>query len=63
MGYIRDDTWAWTIGAPLYISVTPGNATATAVSGNADIKRIIGHAMSADVIYFNPSQAYTELVV
>jgi hypothetical protein len=60
-GYFRDDTWAWTIGAEEYISVTPGNPTATVPTGDADIKRIVGHAQSADILYFNPSQAYTEI--
>ena len=61
-GYIRDDTWAWaTVGEELYISVTPGNPTETAPSGDADIKRIIGHAQSADIIDFNPSPAYVEI--
>jgi hypothetical protein len=61
-GYIRDDTWNWAaIGEEVYISVTPGNPTETAPVGDADIKRILGHAQSADILYFNPSQAYTEI--
>lgn len=61
-GYIRDDTWNWAaVGEELYISVTPGNPTETAPTGDGDIQRIMGHAQSADIIYFNPSQAYVEV--
>ena len=60
-GYIRDDTWAWTVGAEVYISVTPGNPTETVVSGDGDIKRIVGYAQSADILFFDPNQSYVEI--
>ncbi len=63
-GYIRDDTWAWaTDGAPLYISNTPGNPTATAPAGNLDVVRIIGYCNGADGVDFCPSTEYTVLTV
>jgi len=62
--YVRDDTWNWaTIGAELYISVTPGNPTTTAPSGDADVRRIIGHVITADIIEFKVSESYVVLEV
>lgn len=62
--YVRDNTWAWaTVGAELYISVTPGNPTTTAPSGDADVKRIIGHVITADIIEFKVSETYITLEV
>ena len=60
--FIRDDTWAWTIGAPLYISGTLGAVTHTAPSGSGDVVRTIGYALSADVIFFQPSSDYFVVV-
>jgi len=60
-GFLRYDTWAWTVGAELFLSTTAGGTTETAPSASADIVRIIGHAVSADIAYFNPSQTYQEI--
>lgn len=55
-GLVRDDTWNWTPGAALYIdTATPGALTATQPSGTDDVIRVVGHAVTADVIYLNPS--------
>ena len=60
-GYFRDDTWAWTPGQLLYASTTAGAITATAPSGTGDQVQVIGYAVSADVIYFNPSLVLVEV--
>jgi hypothetical protein len=60
-GFLRDDSWTWTVGADLYVSVTPGNPTETKPSGTGDIVRIIGQAYSADVLFFSPDNTYVEL--
>jgi hypothetical protein len=60
-GLFRDDTWAWTVGGKLYISATPGNPTQTAPSTTGQILRVVGHAYSADVLYFNPDNTFVEL--
>jgi hypothetical protein len=62
-GFMRDDTWDWTVGGELYINTTGGIPTQTAPSGDEDIKRIIGLAVSADILFFIPSQTYVELEV
>lgn len=52
-----------TIGGPLYISTTAGAITQTAPSGTKDVVRIVGHLLdrSAEVIYFNPDNYWTEI--
>jgi hypothetical protein len=53
-----------TIGAPLYISTTPGGFTQTAPTGTGDIVRIIGYVQStaSDEIYFCPDSVWVEVI-
>jgi hypothetical protein len=53
-----------TIGAPLYISTTPGGFTQTAPTGTGDIVRIIGYVLStaSDEIYFCPDSVWVEVI-
>jgi hypothetical protein len=62
-GIARNDAWNWTVGGTLYLSTDAGDLTQTAPSGDEDIVRIVGHAITADIIYFNPSNEYMELEV
>lgn len=52
--FVRDDSYNWTVGATLYAGTTPGAIVETAPSGDADIVRAIGYAVTADVIWFQP---------
>lgn len=56
--FVRFDTWNWTAGATLYVSTTPGGLTETQPSGADDVIRVAGWALTADVVYFNPSADY-----
>jgi len=61
-GFIRDDTWNWTIGGILYADdATAGGMTQTAPSGSGDLVQAVGVALSADVVYFNPSLTLVEV--
>lgn len=60
-GYIRKDAWAWTVGGIVYVSTTAGAFTQTAPSGTGDQVQAVGIAVSADVIYFNPSMVLVEV--
>jgi hypothetical protein len=63
-GYVRDDTWAWTVGGLIYASVTAttGNTlTQTAPSGTGDQVQVVGYATHADRMYFNPSYVLVEI--
>ncbi len=54
--WVRNDAWNWTVGGVLYLDTsTAGGLTQTVPSGTDDVVKIVGHAVSADVIYFNPS--------
>ena len=56
-GFIRDDTWTWTIGAPLYLSdTTAGGLTETAPADTDEVVKIVGRALTAKVVLFNPEQ-------
>ena len=59
--FVRDDSWSWTGGVPLYISNTPGAITATKPTGSGDVVRTVGFAVTGDVIFFNPSSDYVTL--
>ena len=62
-GIARDDTWAWTAGATVYLSLTgtTGNTlTATIPSAVNDVVQIIGIATHADRLLFNPSLVQVE---
>ena len=60
-GFIRDDTWNWTLGGILYASTTAGAMTHTAPTGTGDFVQAVGIALSADVVYFNPSLTLVEV--
>lgn len=53
-GYVRDDTYNWTIGGLVYASVTAGAIAQTIPTGADDVVQIVGYAVTADIIYFNP---------
>lgn len=60
--FIRDDTFAYTVGAKLYLPLTPGPPTETIPPAAGDFVRVMGYARSATVIFFNPSPDYFERV-
>ena len=61
-GYFRKDTWNWTVGAPVYIdAATASNLTQTAPSEEGNIVRIIGYAVTAKILFFNPDSTYIEV--
>lgn len=60
-GFFRDDTWNWTVGGLLYCDTTAGALTQTAPSGSGDQVQVVGVAITADIIYFNPSLELVEI--
>jgi hypothetical protein len=63
-GNIRADAAfpALTISAPVYISTTAGDITQTAPNATDDVVRVLGFALTADSMYFNPSPDYVTIV-
>lgn len=57
--FITNTSWSWTPQVPLYVSTTTGEMTETAPSGSGDVVRIVGYAVSATQIWFNPSDEYS----
>jgi hypothetical protein len=53
-GMIRETGWGWTVGAVLYLGNT-GEMTETAPTTDGEIIRIMGYALTADIVMFNPS--------
>ena len=59
-GYIREDDWNWTPGGLVYVSTTAGTLTQTAPSGTGDQIQVVGIAVTADILFFNPSLVLVE---
>jgi hypothetical protein len=53
-GFLRDDSWAFTQGATLYVGESGGSITATAPSDVGDQLRIVGYAHTSSIIWFDP---------
>lgn len=62
MGFIRDDSWGWTTGYLLFASGNAGEMTETAPNTSGDQVQVLGYAVSAHVVYFNPSYVLVEVV-
>jgi len=52
---VRDDSWSWTSGNMVYLSVTAGALSATGPSSAGKVNVCVGFAISATHIFFNPS--------
>lgn len=60
-GFFRDDTWTWAIGGLIYASCTPGALTQTAPIGSGDQVQVVGIAITATIILFNPDYVLVEI--
>lgn len=59
-GNVRADTAfpALTIGAQAYVGTTAGDIQTAQPSGTDDVIRVVGFALTADELFFNPSSDY-----
>lgn len=53
--FVRHDAWTWTPGQMLYVSETAGGIATTIPTGADNVIRVIGWAVDADTIWFQPS--------
>jgi len=61
-GTLRYDTWAWTPGGLLYVSpTTAGAMTQTRPSTVGHQVQVVGHAVDADRIRFEPNIVFVEV--
>lgn len=62
LGFMRHDAWTWTAGGLLYIDrTTAGALTQTAPATTGDQVQVVGVAITADIILFNPSYELVEI--
>lgn len=62
IGFICDDSWAWTVGGMLYPSTTAGEITDDiSAYTTGDQVQCIGYAYSANTAYINPSYVLVEV--
>ena len=55
--FVRDDTWDWTVGGAIYLdTATAGALVQVAPSGTDDVVRVVGWAVTVDVMFFSPDQ-------
>ena len=66
-GIVRQDTdWNWTVGTPIYLSITgttTNTLTQTAPTTDGDQVVVVGYALTADSMMFNPSMVLVEVAV
>jgi len=60
-GYVRNDSWDWTVGKIIYISTTDGVITQTFPTETNNQVQIVGYATHPDRIFFNPNFMLIEL--
>ena len=58
--FVRDDSWNWTPGNRIFLSETTAGYTTSTPSTTNSVIRVIGYAVTADVIYFNPDNTLIE---
>jgi hypothetical protein len=62
VGYLKDASYSFTVGAIVYVSTTLGGLTTTAPSGTGDFVQAVGIATETTALYFNPDFAMGEIV-
>ena len=60
VGTVRADTAfpAMTVNAPIYASETAGDVTGTMPTTSGVVIRVLGYALTADELYFNPASGF-----
>ena len=60
LGFVRDDGWNWTIGGEIFLDEAAGDMSQTAPSDDGDQVQVLGMAITADIIWFNPQLVVVE---
>ena len=60
MGYARDNNWSNITASSMYVG-TSGALTQTLPTASGDFVRVLGYAISANIIFFNPDNNIIEL--
>lgn len=59
-GIVRNDSWTWTTGNLIFLSPTTGTLTQVAPSGTNYVIQVMGIALSATKMFFNPQLVQVE---
>lgn len=60
-GFIRDESWDWTVGGVIYAATVSGSLTQTPVSATGNQAQAVGVALTQDTMLFNPSYVLVEV--
>lgn len=60
-GVFRLDSWTWTTAQELYVHTTGGSPTSTKPSTATQVVRVIGYALDADNLIFDPDGTYVTI--
>jgi hypothetical protein len=61
-GLARDESWSWTVGGPIYVSIaTAGAMTQTKPSADGNQVQIVAYAISAKIIFWCPNSTIVEV--
>jgi len=61
LGYIRDDSWNWTVGGQIFAATTAGDISQTQPVTVGHQVQSLGYAENADILFFNPSFVVIEV--
>lgn len=61
-GYVRDDSWSFTVGGSVYISTTvSGGLTSTEPTTSGEFVRVVGHSRSTSILWYSPDNTFIKL--
>lgn len=60
-GFIRNDSWNWIKGEPIYVDATNGGITQTPPTSSGDQVQVVGMATQTNHIFFRPSFDIVEI--
>lgn len=61
-GYIKDNSWSFTAGNLVYSNTTAGDISTSTPTGSGEQVQVVGQAIAATIIYFDPNLTLIELV-
>lgn len=60
-GFVRNDSWDWTPNTMIFVDTTAGGMTQTAPNSTGNQIQVVGVAITADIMLFNPQVMVLEL--
>jgi len=60
-GFVRNSSWSFTKGSPVYLSTTDGTLTQTQPSATDNVVQYVGEAYDTDILDFKPDSTVITL--